>query len=98
MIEMPDDDQTRELKFQLWRWILFLMSAVLFIVSSIKNGDVIGFVASALFLVGCVVFMIPLVSKIRANSADRDVQGKGLFRNRGNEESGYDGFDRDERL
>ncbi len=65
---MPDDDQSRELKSQLWGWILFVMSAVFFVISSIKNGDVLGFIGSALFLVGCAVFMIPLVAEIRANS------------------------------
>ncbi len=67
---MPDDDQNWELKFHIWGWNLFLMSAVLFVVSSIRNGDVLGFVASVLFLVGCVVFMIPLVAEIRASKSD----------------------------
>jgi predicted membrane channel-forming protein YqfA (hemolysin III family) len=56
---MPDDDQARELKFHLWGWIFFLIGCVIFIVSSIRDGDVLGLVGSVLFLVGCVVFMIP---------------------------------------
>ncbi len=67
---MPGDDQSQELKSQLWGWILFVMSAVFFVVSSIRNGDVVGFIGSVLFLVGCAVFMIPLVAEIRASKLD----------------------------
>ncbi len=51
---MPDDDPNRELKFHPWGWIIFVIGSVLFVVSSIRNGDVLGSVAGVLFLVGCV--------------------------------------------
>jgi uncharacterized membrane protein YtjA (UPF0391 family) len=68
---MPDDDRNRELKLHLWGWILFVICAVLFIVSSIRNHDILSLVASILFLAGCAVFMIPLVAAIRADDADK---------------------------
>ena len=68
---MPDDDGSRELKFHVWGWFFFVTSAVLYIVSSIKNGDVVGLAASVLFLLGCGVFMVPLVDEIRASRADK---------------------------
>ena len=55
----------RERKFQLWGWVIFLVCAVFFIVSSLKSGSIFGLVGSIIFLVACVVFMIPLVSKGR---------------------------------
>lgn len=64
-IEMSDGIESRELKLQLWGWIVFIICSVLFIVSSIRNRDVLSFVASILFLVGCVIFVIPLVTTMR---------------------------------
>ena len=69
---MPDDDQARELKFHLWGWIFFLIGCVIFIVSSIRDGDVLGLVGSVLFLVGCVVFMIPLIESVSHRGADEN--------------------------
>jgi hypothetical protein len=56
-------DSRREGKFHLFGWILFLVCAGLFIASSIKAGDILALAASILFLVGCVVFIIPIVIK-----------------------------------
>ena len=53
----------RELKFQLWGWILFIICAVLFIASSIRNHDPLSLAASFAFLLACVVFITPLVTK-----------------------------------
>ncbi len=80
---MLDDDQSRELKFRVWGWIFFVVSAVLYAASSFRSGDVLGLVASVLFLVGCVVFMIPLMAEIRAINADRDAQVKGPVQKQG---------------
>jgi hypothetical protein len=57
---MPDDNENRELTLQHWGWILFILSSSLFIISSIKNRDIISLVASLLFLAGCVLFVISL--------------------------------------
>jgi predicted membrane channel-forming protein YqfA (hemolysin III family) len=67
---MSDDGRTRETKFHLWGWIFFVICALLFIASSIRNHDVLALVASFLFLVGCVIFMIPLVTTLR-NRTDK---------------------------
>ena len=47
-----------------WRWsflgwLLFTASAVFFIVAAARAGDTISLIASALFLVACIAFMIP---------------------------------------
>ena len=40
-------------------WILFVLSAVGFITSSLQSGDAPGLVGSVLFLVACLIFLIP---------------------------------------
>ena len=61
---MSDYNTNQEVKFNLLGWILFLVCAVLFVASSIKNHDIIALTASIVFLIACVVFMIPLLRMI----------------------------------
>ena len=60
---MSDDRTKREAKFQLWGWVLFILCAGFFIASSIKNKDTFSLIASFIFLIACVVFIIPLLAK-----------------------------------
>ncbi|WP_084071610.1 DUF3784 domain-containing protein, partial [Desulfocicer vacuolatum] len=46
-------------------WMLFVLCAVFFIASSIKNRDVLTLIGSIFFLVSCVFFIIPLVKKMK---------------------------------
>jgi hypothetical protein len=55
---MSSDDRDRETKFHLWGWILFLLCAGFFIAGSI------------IFLIACVIFIIPLV--IKGNQGNKD--------------------------
>ncbi len=55
----------REKKLHLWGWILFIVCAGFFIASSIKANDMFGLAGSIIFLVGCVVFIIPLTMRSR---------------------------------
>lgn len=61
---MLDDDHRRELMFQLAGWLLFIICAILFIVASISNRDLLTLLASVIFLIACLVFIFPLVSAI----------------------------------
>ena len=49
----------RNHKINLIGWILFVFSALAFITSSLKSGDTVGLVGAVLFLVACLVFLIP---------------------------------------
>ncbi len=40
-------------------WILFVFSALAFITSSLRAGDMVGLVGGILFLVACLMFLIP---------------------------------------
>jgi hypothetical protein len=51
----------RHKKYQLLGWWLFVFCAVLFIASSLKNGDRLALAGSIIFLAACIVFMIPLL-------------------------------------
>jgi hypothetical protein len=60
--EMLAAERKRELKFQLWGWLLFVVCAILFVAASIKNKDALTLMGSLCFLIACVIFLIPLVS------------------------------------
>ena len=60
---MSNANSNREKKFHLWGWILFLVCAAFFIASSIAGDDIMGLTGSIIFLIGCVIFIIPLITK-----------------------------------
>jgi hypothetical protein len=47
-------------------WVLFVLSALGFIVSSLRLGDLAGLLGGVLFLAGCLVFLLPLIRRPRA--------------------------------
>jgi hypothetical protein len=42
---------------ELMGWILFVVSAVFFILASLRTGDVIGLLGGGFFLIACLVFL-----------------------------------------
>jgi hypothetical protein len=42
-----------------WGWVLFLICALLFIAAGLRDGDLLITVGSVLFLVACVLFLVP---------------------------------------
>jgi len=50
--------------WQLFGWILFVICALLFLTSSLRNGDTLAFLGSLIFLVACFVFMVPLCKSL----------------------------------
>jgi len=55
----------QEIKYHLVGWILFIICAIFFIVSSLKNHDTLAFIGSIIFLIACVFFLIPLFSSYK---------------------------------
>ncbi len=51
----------RENRYHLAGWVLFLLCAALFFFSSIRDGDGVLALASFVFFLGCVLFLIPLL-------------------------------------
>jgi hypothetical protein len=60
--EIKNEQQNKQ---HLVGWILFVLCAVFFIASSIKNRDVLTLIGSIFFLVSCVFFIIPLIKKMK---------------------------------
>ena len=55
--------QSVQHRFQLWGWILFIFSALFFIATSLRAGDLLGLAGGLLFLVACFVFLVPLAAE-----------------------------------
>ncbi len=49
-------------RFELWGWLLFVISALFFIVSSVRTGDMIGLLGGVFFLLACAVFLAGYVN------------------------------------
>jgi predicted membrane channel-forming protein YqfA (hemolysin III family) len=60
----------QDLKYQLFGWILFIVCAIFFIASSLINGDTLTFIGSIIFLIACIVFLIPLLKTIKKGEND----------------------------
>ena len=65
-----ENHEGQDLKYQLVGWILFIVCAIFFIASSLKNGDTLTFIGSVLFLIACIVFLIPLIKTTKKISND----------------------------
>jgi len=59
-------------RFQFLGWILFVFSALFFISSSLRTGDLVSLIGGILFLFACFVFLIPLVSTMRSAATPED--------------------------
>lgn len=56
-VHVPNKGAGRGKKYEIWGWMLFVISALFFIASSIRNGDVIGLLGGVFFLLACVAFL-----------------------------------------
>ena len=57
------DRMSRESKFNLWGWLLFIVCAIFFIASATISGDILYLIGSIVFLFACLIFILPLVIK-----------------------------------
>jgi len=67
---------TTQHRFQLWGWILFVFSAIFFMVASLRAGDLVSLIGGLLFLLACFVFLTPLLAELRASSNSLSQQRK----------------------
>jgi predicted membrane channel-forming protein YqfA (hemolysin III family) len=67
MKETMKNHDRQDLKYSLFGWILFIVCAIFFIASSLKNGDTLTFIGSLIFLIACIVFLIPLIKTTKKN-------------------------------
>lgn len=59
-------------KQHLLGWILFVLCAIFFIASSLKNRDTLTLNGRVLFLTACIVFIIPLVRKMKISENEKN--------------------------
>ena len=57
---MPTEGE-KESRSQFYGWLLFVICSFFFIADSVVSGRPLGIAGSCLFLLGCIVFLIPLV-------------------------------------
>ncbi|MBW2963260.1 cytochrome oxidase subunit III [Candidatus Woesearchaeota archaeon] len=50
-------------KFEMAGWVLFIICAILFIISGFRSYDSLLIIGSFIFLFACFVFLVPLVKK-----------------------------------
>jgi len=60
---MSVNDGKQEARFHLWGWLLFVVCAGFFIASSVESNDILGLIGSIIFLIACVVFIVPFAMK-----------------------------------
>ena len=51
----------QKITYEIVGWILFIICAIFFAASSLKNRDILTFIGSIIFLIACIVFLIPLI-------------------------------------
>ena len=55
---MPKGSRRRGENLELWGWILFVVSALFFIVASLRSGDIVGLLGGVFFFLACGVFLV----------------------------------------
>jgi predicted membrane channel-forming protein YqfA (hemolysin III family) len=50
-------------RYQLAGWILFIVCAFCYIISSLIHGDAWTFAGSVIFLMACLLFLVPMLKK-----------------------------------
>jgi predicted membrane channel-forming protein YqfA (hemolysin III family) len=68
--KMKKEQTRQEFKYHLFGWILFIVCAVFFILSSLKNHDTLALVGSIIFLIACFAFIIPLFCSLNKKEDD----------------------------
>ena len=54
---MSREGPPRPNRTDFWGWILFVLSALFFIASSLRTGDVVALLGGIFFLLACAVFL-----------------------------------------
>lgn len=62
-VEVSDNSPQKDKRYDLWGWLLFTLSALFFIISSLRNGDMIGLLGGVFFLLACVAFLAPYIGR-----------------------------------
>ena len=64
----------RKDRYALAGWLLFILCAVFYLASGLKNHDPLAIIGSVLFLIACLVFIIPLFRPDKEKNAVREAE------------------------
>jgi len=84
MKETMENHKGKDLKCQLLGWILFIVCAIFFIASSLKNGDTLTLIGSVIFLIACMVFLMQLFKTIKKAENDTKIDDDKKLYNKAN--------------
>ncbi len=73
MKENQQNQIGQEIKYQIAGWILFIICAIFFTASGLKNHDILTFIGGVIFLISCIVFLIPLVRPNKKAENDKKI-------------------------
>ena len=59
--EKRNKSANRERRAHLAGWVLFIVCALFFMAAALKNHDMLTLIGSLIFLIACVVFLVPLM-------------------------------------
>lgn len=76
MPSMPERSQ------QILGWLLFVASALAFMVGSVQAHDPAGLIGSLFFLAACLVFLAPLLRRSKSSRAPSSARARGRGRGR----------------
>lgn len=60
----------KNLRYQIYGWILFVACALLFLAESIVGRQPLVFAGSIVFLLACLFFLIPLIQSVKKAKED----------------------------
>ena len=63
LVGSSDNNKKNSFNFEFWGWIIFIICSGFFIAASIKHRDTLSLIASIIFLIACLVFITPLITK-----------------------------------
>ena len=70
------ESRRSEAVFHIAGWVLFILCAVLFLFTALRDGDGVLALASLIFLAACILFLIPLMRPRRVGpEATRKAEG-----------------------
>jgi len=70
MSKKKKEEIKQKVKYQLAGWILFIICAMFFTASGLKNHDIWTLLGSVVFLIACIVFIIPLAGANKKKEYD----------------------------
>ncbi len=66
-----------ERSLHLGGWVLFIVSALFFIVAGLRARDAVGVLGGVIFLVGCIAFLVPMLRPRQAGVSRNPGQDRG---------------------